>query len=103
MKRVRLTLLTLLLLTGCIPLEDSAATPSPDDEGTTLPEARRDFKTKLVRKMRDGEPVPAPPQHLFRTARYESPAGKLAAYLSQSPKDGKKRPAIVWIFGGFSN
>src|SRR5262249_59431771 len=33
----------------------------------------------------------------------ESPAGKLAAYLSPDPKDGKKLPAIVWITGGDCN
>jgi dienelactone hydrolase len=104
MNRVRLTLLTLLLITGCIPPgESTTATPEPADEGISLTEARRDFKTKLVRRLREGEPVPAPPKQLFRTVRYESPAGRLAAYLSQSPKDGKKRPAIVWIFGGFGN
>jgi dipeptidyl aminopeptidase/acylaminoacyl peptidase len=47
--------------------------------------------------------VPQPPGQLFRTVHYDSPAGKLAAYLSTSPSDGKKHPAIVWIFGGFDN
>jgi dipeptidyl aminopeptidase/acylaminoacyl peptidase len=27
----------------------------------------------------------------------------MAAYLSAAPRDGRKRPAIVWIFGGFDN
>ena len=47
--------------------------------------------------------MPEPPAALFRTVRYDSPAGKLAAYVSQPPKDGKKHPAILWVFGGFGN
>jgi hypothetical protein len=35
--------------------------------------------------------------------KYDSPAGKLAAYVSVSPLDGKKHPAVIWLFGGFSN
>jgi len=27
----------------------------------------------------------------------------MAAYVSPSPKDGKKHPAILWLIGGFSN
>ena len=34
---------------------------------------------------------------------FDSPAGKLAAYLSEVPDDGTKRPAIVWITGGDCN
>src|SRR5579872_5749107 len=69
----------------------------------SLTEARRGFKTKLVRQEADHEPVASPPAELFRRVRYDSPAGKLAAYISQPVKDGKKHPAILWIFGGFGN
>ena len=34
---------------------------------------------------------------------YESPVGKLPAYLTPDPKDGKKHPAIIWITGGDCN
>src|SRR5262249_622571 len=61
-----------------------------------------DFKTRLLRKEAEGEPVPEPPAQVFRTERYDSPAGKLAAYVSRPPRDGKKHPAIIWIFGGFA-
>src|SRR5262249_25641783 len=69
----------------------------------TLVEARRGFKTRLQRKERDGNPPESPPPNIFRLAHYESPAGKLAAYLSTDPGDGTKHPAIIWVFGGFSN
>jgi dipeptidyl aminopeptidase/acylaminoacyl peptidase len=76
--------------------------PEPEPEPLkTLAEARRGFKTHLLRRDRDGKPADPPPPDLFRLTRYESPAGKLAAYLS--PDDGNKHPAIIWIFGGFSN
>ena len=35
--------------------------------------------------------------------RYDSPVGKLSAYLTPDPGDGKKHPAIVWITGGDCN
>src|SRR5215471_4593578 len=69
----------------------------------SLSQARFSFTTKLVRHEAEHEPVPPPPPKLFRAVRYDSPAGKLAAYISQPAKDGQKHPAIVWIIGGFSN
>jgi pimeloyl-ACP methyl ester carboxylesterase len=68
-----------------------------------LVDARRGFKTKLIRGVAQHEPVPQPPPQLFRSIRYESPAGKLAAYVSVAPQGAKKGPAIIWIFGGFRN
>jgi dipeptidyl aminopeptidase/acylaminoacyl peptidase len=34
---------------------------------------------------------------------FDAPCGKLIAFLSPDPKDGKKHPAIVWITGGDSS
>ena len=68
-----------------------------------LAEVRRDFKTKLTRQLRDGDPPDPPSADLFRLVRYPSPAGQMAAYLGNAPRDGKRRPAIIWLFGGFSN
>ncbi len=94
MKPRHLTLLVLFVLTGC--------GGQPEQAGS-LTEARRGFKTTLVPQQARKEPVPAPPPGLFRTVRYDSPAGKLAAYLTPDPKDGKKHPAIIWITGGDCN
>jgi len=89
--------LSLLLIAGCL------GEATPDQEKGSLVEARRGFKTKLVPAATQRDPVPEPPPELFRKVFYDSPAGKLAAYVSQVPQDGKKRPAIIWITGGDCN
>ena len=103
--------LTLLLILSGIGMEqtrsEAKSPPGRADAKAnpngSLPEARRGFKTKLIRRESSGEPVPKPPPRLFRVVHYDSPAGKLAAYLSQSPNDGKRHPAIIWITGGDCN
>ncbi|HLW66042.1 MAG TPA: prolyl oligopeptidase family serine peptidase [Gemmataceae bacterium] len=123
MKRFGLTLLILALVAGCnrrpvsisatksAPPKLPAAEPVPSDEPSepdgelpkTLAEARKGFKTRLLQKVSADSPAATPPPEILRLVRYESPAGKLAAYVSPDPGDGKKHPAIIWIFGGFSN
>jgi Fe-S cluster assembly iron-binding protein IscA/alpha/beta superfamily hydrolase len=73
------------------------------DPSITLAQARRGFKTTLTRRSRKGPPPAKPPAGLLNLVRYESPVGKLAAYLTPDPKDGKKHPAIIWITGGDCN
>lgn len=75
----------------------------PVIRAATLPEARKGFQTKLARRETADEPLDQPPAKVFQVVRYESPVGKLAAYLTPDPKDGKKHPAIVWITGGDCN
>jgi pimeloyl-ACP methyl ester carboxylesterase len=77
--------------------------PKRADRKTSLREARRGFQTQLVRKKSSGEPVPEPPAGVLRIVKFDSPVGQLAAYISPDPKDGKKRPAIIWITGGDCN
>jgi len=72
-------------------------------DGRTLTEARKGFKTKTVRRNDDREPAPTPPSRHFRKIKYEAPSGKLTAYLTPNPNDGRKHPAIVWITGGDCN
>jgi alpha/beta superfamily hydrolase len=69
----------------------------------SLLDARQGFSTTLVKRDVEGEPVPDPPKNVLQSVRYNSPVGDLAAYISLSPRDGKRHPAIIWIFGGFSN
>ena len=97
MKRIHLALLSLILMTGCL------GEPVPEQEKGSLVEARSGFKTKLVPQSAQRDPIPDPPPEIFRKVLYDSPAGKLGAYVSQVPDDGEKRPAIVWITGGDCN
>jgi acetyl esterase/lipase len=109
MRRLAIPALALLLSVGCgqsTPSPTGGTSPRPGTDSTEAPsltEARKEFKTKLVRKESGGEAPPAAPADLFRTVKYDGPAGKMSAYLSVAPKDGKKRPAIVWITGGDCN
>src|SRR5579884_1357367 len=109
MRRHWCVLILLLLLTGCDrdhrkasarngPGGNSTAGPRP-----SLVERKRDFKTLLIRRTRDDDPPPEPPADLLRVVHYDSAVGPLPAYLSVTPKDGKRRPAIIWIHGGQCN
>jgi acetyl esterase/lipase len=72
-------------------------------EQPSLSEARRGFATRPAPNQPAGRPAPEPPPDVFRLVRYEAPAGKLAAYVTPDPGDGRKRPAILWITGGDCN
>jgi dienelactone hydrolase len=69
----------------------------------TLAEARQGFKPKLSTAHKPGDPLPEPPANVFLKTKFDSPVGKLSAYLTPDPKDGKKHPAIIWITGGNCN
>jgi alpha/beta superfamily hydrolase len=86
---------SILLFTG----PTAYSQTSPD----SLAAARQGFKTHLVRKLKENTPVDAPPKGMLDVVSYKSSAGDLAAYLSPDPRDGKKHPAIIWVFGGFDN
>lgn len=110
MKHIACAVLGVTILSGCGSKNEGPAIKgaSPPDAGAkekvaTLPDARKGFKTKLVRQESDKEPVTKPPANLFKIVRYDAPAGKLAAYLTPEKKDGKKHPAIIWITGGDCN
>jgi acetyl esterase/lipase len=75
--------------------------PAIDPESVTLAEERKLHITNVPAGKPTAKQSPTnPPKGVFRGIRYESPAGKLAAYVSPDPKNGKKNPAIVWIGGG---
>jgi acetyl esterase/lipase len=97
MRRFNVALLALLLTAG------GCGESTPVQEAGTLSDARRGFKTKLTESRHRREPVPDPPTRLFRKVYYDSPVGKLASYISQTPEDGEKGPAIIWITGGDCN
>jgi acetyl esterase/lipase len=126
MSRMPPFLLAVLFLPGCGGTgEPEAAKPAPADVAPaanrptsapqpgaiadpaaappTLTEARRGFVTKLAANSHSGSAPTEPPPDVFRLVHYDSPAGKLAAYLTPDPGDGQKHPAIVWITGGDCN
>ena len=76
---------------------------APQKPALSLQQARRGFQTKLTRNEKENVAAMTPPAQLFQTVYYPSPIGKTAAYLGTDPRDGKKHPAIIWIFGGFAN
>lgn len=66
-------------------------------------DARKSFTTKIVKTVTlHGEPE-TPPAELFRLVAYPGPIGNMPAYLSNIPQDGKLRPAMIWITGGWGN
>ncbi|WP_223165016.1 alpha/beta hydrolase family protein [Massilia frigida] len=77
--------------------------PAKSAESGDLADARKGFRTTLVRKMPAQPPIPAPPAEVFKLVSYDAAPGKLGAYLTPDPRDGKKHPAIIWITGGDSN
>ncbi len=104
MKTIAILLPIVLVLSGCgVRAAGPSREASPSKPLETLPEARRGFETHLIRHAGSPEPAQEPPAKLFRLVRYPSPAGDLAAYVSVPPKQGGRHPAIIWLFGGFSN
>jgi len=99
----RLTLFLALAFSGDLAAAETAVLPTASKGATALVQARAGFKTYLIRA---GDPQPAmplPPKGVFDLVRFNAPVGKLPAYVTPDPGDGKKHPAIVWITGGDSN
>jgi len=99
MKTLLCLVIAALVVSGCGQSADSIS----GQEFKSLLEARRGFATKLVRQVKTSEPVPQPPAGALKSVKYRSPIGEMAAYVSPPPADGKRHPAIIWIFGGFDN
>jgi acetyl esterase/lipase len=82
------------------------AAPHPKESveaASKLVEARKGFVTKLVKAGPQEDPPEAPPGSVFKLVKYPAQPGKLSAYLTPDPGDGKKHPAIIWITGGDCN
>jgi dienelactone hydrolase len=69
----------------------------------SLVQARSQFTTKIINEVRDGYALLDPPDGVFTQVQYDSPVGKLAAYITPDLHDGVRRPAIIWIHGGDCN
>jgi acetyl esterase/lipase len=70
----------------------------------TLAQARRGFQTTVAAATQGGRPLPQPPAELFVRTDYASTGNLvLPAFITPSPKDGRKHPAIIWLTGGDTN
>jgi dipeptidyl aminopeptidase/acylaminoacyl peptidase len=96
MKQTRAALLIVVLVSGC----GGFASKSP--QTAMLADARKGFTTKANSGPK-GKAAPTPPPSIFQKVQYEAAPGKLTAYLTPNPKDGKQHPAIIWITGGDCN
>ncbi len=110
MKIFQWALLVLLLGSGCSreanqgkPGNAVGNVDGQSEQDTSFADVRRAFKTRLVLQEKTNEAVPIPPPQLFDVVHFDSPVGKLAAYLSRPREGGAKQPAIIWVFGGFDN
>jgi len=94
------------LLGSCQPAEAQGKAKKPAQAAAkkpaqTLLQARRGFKTKLRRVLRDKTKLAPPPPSVFSLIQYKTPLGPMAAYLSRPARPGKKHAAILWVTGGF--
>src|SRR5262245_20517464 len=108
MKQIYVIVAACLAITSCElknnPVRNAAnQLDNSSDKNVSLVEARKGFQSKLANKKEEKEPVDQPPPIVLGIVRYDAAAGKLAAYLTPDPKDGKKHPAIIWITGGDCN
>src|SRR5262245_30316614 len=104
-------LLCVAVFLGCSKQAEngSGQVPSPPDPGHPAPpttghlfQARKGFTTtQIPNSYKPAPPAAHPPAKTFKNVHYTSPAGKLVAYLTPDPGDGKKHPAIHWAHGGF--
>ena len=65
--------------------------------------ARRKHTSRILASPLPPVPRPKLRDGNFVAVEYTSPAGKLAAYVTPSPNDSGRHPAIVWITGGDCN
>ena len=81
-----------------------ASTPSAlgnlSRDSGALSRARENFPTQIVKSDYLPEPVETPGNSEFELIHYKSGTNSLAAYVTPSPQDGAKHPAIIWITGG---
>jgi len=98
--------LTVYVRAGVVSLAacERAPTPAPAPPAPpTFAEVRAAHTTQLTQTRKIGRRAPTPPPDLYDLVTYTSPAGKLEAYVSKDPGDGKKHPLIIWRVGGFAN
>src|SRR5437588_7271358 len=88
---------------ACLILAHSAtvAAAEPTATGSAYAARRRAFHTKIHDTPAARIAAPTPPAAIYAKVKYAAPLGNNTAYVTPLRQDGKKRPAIVWIQGGF--
>jgi dienelactone hydrolase len=81
----------------------SAARGETIEKNGPLADMRARFQTTLTKNSSPGPTPDKPPAEMFDLVQYESPVGKLWAYVSHRSATAAKGPAIVWLTGGFDN
>ena len=84
---------------------DKPTDNAPDTAGApkvmTLPGLRKALKSSIGESKGDETPAPEPPAGDLEKVTYDAPLGKNVAYVTPV-KPGARRPAIIWIHGGFN-
>lgn len=67
--------------------------------------ARAAHKTVIIPQLKENSPVPEPDTAKLKKIEYPAPLGPQAAYISTTAVEPglRKRPAIIWLVGGFGN
>lgn len=73
------------------------------DTSQSLTEAKAGHMTQLKTFLTTSTPATVPRSGAFNLVEYPTNNGPMSAYVGVDPNDGKKHPAIVWLFGGFTN
>lgn len=93
----------LALLTAVAVMLTGPTTHAADDAPNAYQQARSRTVTRLQEKWTMDEAPVSPPSSELDLVFYEGPLGPMAAYVSARPEGARRRPAIIWLVGGFSN
>jgi dipeptidyl aminopeptidase/acylaminoacyl peptidase len=99
-RRLLVPLLAATLLLGACRTEVRPAAAAPEAQ-RSLTELRRAFRTRVRDTPEERSAAPTPPPGLFEKVAYPAPLGKNVAYVTPV-KPGAKRPAVLWVQGGFN-
>ena len=77
---------------------------STQETSKTPLKSARQQKTKLREKLNMELPTTSPPSSSgLEKIKYQAKVGRMEAYVSTDPGDGKRHPAMIWIFSGMTN
>ncbi len=108
MRFIKLSLLAgaLFSIVACSEADDVIDIPDTGHQVTvsqqSLRDARSGFTSHIIQKsLNDSGNLLVPPANTYVLTHYPTKLGKMAAYITPDPKDGKRHPAIIWIHGGY--